>query len=319
MSHRPIRELLRVAIVALMVAPAGCVDSPTTDPDRGATPAPITPTPPVPVPPSGPTEYIYLANADGTGAIRLTKGGQASWSPDGRRIVFHRYPTPAPPGRIYVIDVDGSNEHELLPGEWPAWSSDGNRIVFADEGGLEVMNVDGSNGVHLLGTDFVDDANQAVGLPLLHPVWSPDGKRIAFERGTDWQNWPSKIFVMNVDGSNLHGLSTNTRGVSYSEDGPAWSPDGRSIAYWSWGYGIAIADADGGTPRPVFADPQVLSGFKPAWSPDGEVIAITTTRDATRSITVVSLRTNTTQLLIRDAYDLTYSPDGKRVAFTSTR
>src|SRR5690242_8458808 len=78
-SYASIRELLRVTIVALAAMVAGCADSRGTDPGPGP-PAPITPTPPSAPTPAGSTEYVFVANADGTGATQLTKGGQASWS-----------------------------------------------------------------------------------------------------------------------------------------------------------------------------------------------------------------------------------------------
>jgi Tol biopolymer transport system component len=55
------------------------------------------------------------------------------------------------------------------------------------------------------------------------PAWSPDGTKIAFSRG-------GNIFIMGVDGSNLVQLTTSSeRGPS--NQGPAWSPDGTRIAY----------------------------------------------------------------------------------------
>src|SRR5690349_937926 len=71
------REFLRITTVALAAMVAGCADSRGTDPGPGP-PAPITPTPPSAPTPAGSTEYVFVANADGTGATQLTKGGQAS-------------------------------------------------------------------------------------------------------------------------------------------------------------------------------------------------------------------------------------------------
>jgi Tol biopolymer transport system component len=313
MHYTRVRELLRISTAAAAGILMGCSDS-SSAPTQ-ATPPPATPAAPAP---SIPVEYIIVANTDGSSAVRLTSGGKASWSPDGRRLVFRRYVTPTQPV-VYVINGNGSGEQQLQAGDSPAWSPDGKRIVFADDAGLETMDPDGSHVTLLLGKDFRDDNNQSAGLAPLNPAWSPDGKRIAFERSTDWTNWPTTVFVMNVDGSNLHHASSNIGPTEYAEAAPAWSPDGSSLAYWSNAYGIAITDANGGTPRSILSDPGVMSDSKPAWSTDGASLAINTDRfnaDKTRSIMVVSVLTHATQLLILEGYDAAFSPDGKHIAYS---
>jgi TolB protein len=232
---------------------------------------------------------IYVMNADGSGVTRLTHGAEADsrpqWSPDGRKIAFARAGDSSTCG-IYVMNADGSGLTRLTSacGErTPAWSPDGARIAFArwtleDLGtGLYVMNADGSGVVRLTVADGLLDE---------YPAWSPDGMRIAFNRAIEpVDDTPHQVYVMNADGSDVHRL-TFSSGAEFAESGPAWSPDGARIVFWSYGYGIATVSGSGGVPSTVYkgADGLFSRGdvhffSNPDWSPDGRKVVFA--REAT--------------------------------------
>ncbi|MDT8369822.1 MAG: amidohydrolase family protein [Longimicrobiales bacterium] len=92
------------------------------------------------------------------------------------------------------------------------------------------------------------------------PVVSPDGTRIAFTA-------LDRLWVADADGSNARRLTT----TDASEHHPAWSPDGRSIAWVTWegdaGH-LYRMDADGsGSPERLSLESALW--VSPAWSPDG--------------------------------------------------
>src|SRR5947209_9506523 len=68
------------------------------------------------------------------------------------------------------------------------------------------------------------------------------------------------IFVMNPDGSNVRQLTKNTQDSLY----PAWSPDGRYIAYWRTTT-IYILDVASKQERQLINN--VAGGNRIAWSP----------------------------------------------------
>jgi TolB protein len=90
---------------------------------------------------------IVVANADGSGASRLTQGQDSlpRWSPDGRRIVFERYGND-----IYSVGSDGRRlrrltfTHDTSVGD-SSWSPNGRLIPYGSNNGIFVMNGDGTN------------------------------------------------------------------------------------------------------------------------------------------------------------------------------
>ena len=104
---------------------------------------------------------------------------------------------------------------------------------------------------------------------------------MAFERGGD-------IFVKQVDGEALVQLT----GTGLSESAPAWSPDGRQIAFTREGQGIFVISPLGGGERKV-ADTRVPLLLKSiAWTPDARSLVISEmTSPICASLFVISIET----------------------------
>lgn len=262
---------------------------------------------------------IHVARADGSDVTWVAEGHRPAWSPDGRRIAFDR------DGRVHVMDADGSNPRSLAAGVDPTWSPDGDRIAFADDGGLSVMDADGSGVTRLVPADF---AGTSRSLGLGSPAWSPDGDRIAFNHLGDGDFLPAQIYVVDADGSGLRRV-TSTGGIQYAESDPEWSPDGSTLLFWTYGFGLATVDPDGvAPPRTVYQNfPFVHYGAKPDWSPGGtgtEILFAAERKEARSGpgpflylgdMFLMDMGGDLPRLVLPGAYDPAWSPDGQRFAF----
>lgn len=199
-----------------------------------------------------------------TGQIRsLTNNPEGNFrpvvSPKGDWVVFGSSRDSV--SELYRMRPDGSGQERITRtprDEWGTrWSSDGGLLAF-------LSDRDGSDRVYL---SFPDGqgvrrlSDEPVNPHVMEdkPAWSPRGFGIAWVRRT--RNEPSRILIRDVT-NNFRG-EVRARGLG-SLDDPAWSPDGRYLAFTVTrgdSAQVYVARADGTAPTRVTHAPG------PNWSP----------------------------------------------------
>lgn len=128
-----------------------------------------------------------------------------------------------------------------------------------------------------------------------------------------------ELVVADADGYNQTSLVTDGQPLM----SPAWSPDGRQLAYVSFARGnstIILQDVYTGANR-IIASFKGINGA-PAFSPDGRHLALTLSRTGNPEVFVYDLQSGEfTQLTRHWAIDTepVWTPDGRDILFTSDR
>ena len=236
------------------------------------------------------TGQIYAVNPDGTGLAQLTrepKGVTAqspAWSPGGSRILFARIKMSDFIGRIWIMNGDGTGQRRLAseaPGHsdgQPSYAPDGRHIVFTrcepffEHCAIWIMR---SNGTHRhLIVPFLKAPNETNNFD---PKVSPDGRSITFTR-FGFHGVIAQVWVASINGTHARPLTSPRLEAS----GPAWSPDGRHIAFASnccrAQSNLYVMRANGTGLTRLAATKWPTNNFGPAYSPDGSQIAFSSDR-----------------------------------------
>ncbi len=249
---------------------------------------------------------IYVMALDGSGLERLTFSDaddlSPRFSPDGAQIAFRANRDAIRPA-LYLMNADGSRQRALVSdgrfNEFPAWWPDGSRLLFDSDalGPFQIFSFELASGIVtplLPETPTADDAVAAV---------SPDGARIAFQsrRGGD----AYQIYTVGSGGADLVRLTF----TSARNDHPAWSPDGRTLAFVSERSGrreLFLMNADGTDQRALVVDQGDIR--LPRFSPDGRWIVFSSNRDGDFDLYLVSVDGKEFRRLTDHPAD-DYSPD----------
>lgn len=159
---------------------------------------------------------------------------------------------------------------------------------------------------------------------ILSPVaWSPDSRRLAYARlhRGRYGSLLRDLYVVDADGDNRQQITFDRRAGS-----PAFSPDGRALAFTASDAGtenIYVHDLATNSTRPLtrFDGDVQVSSLR--WHPEGEELLFDRFgHSGRRDVVVLDLASGTPSSLTdgrHDDRDPIYSPDAKRIAYTSLR
>ena len=224
---------------------------------------------------------------DGPGRLLIGTAGKEAWpyyAPDGSRLIVTIEEDGTP--YDYVANADGTDLRRLLPD--PIFGN--GQIVWApDSRTVAIVNeIAGVPTLHIVDTATGTWRALDLGVMPRDLAWNPRDPGSIILQATDPESGHNDLYSVRTDGTGLRAFDLPEKqsgfGVGYTNSGPAFSPDGSTIAYnhvkidpvtRSTHFRVDLVDPDGTNDRPLPApaDPEEQQAW-PLYSPDGRWILV---------------------------------------------
>jgi tricorn protease len=225
------------------------------------------------------------------------------------------------PVTLFAYDTESHQVRQVVKNEGfdIKWASAGpDAIVYVQFGSMHLLDLqtEQSREIHVtLAADMPElrPHFQKVADHIIHADLSPTGKRAVFEAH-------GEILTVPAEKGDVRNI---TQSPAVADRDPAWSPDGKSIAWFSDAsgeYALHIADQSGLKPvRKLDLGSPPSFFYSPTWSPDSKKIAYS---DKRLNLWCVDVDGGTPKKLDTDLFEVSYefdaawSPDSRWLAYT---
>ena len=265
---------------------------------------------------------VWIANLADSSVEKVPHENASDFNPMwvGNKIYF--LSARAEPISLYVYDIGTKKVSEVVQNsgmDMMSASAGPGAIIYEQFGSLHLYDL-ASGHQHQVHVTIAGDFPEArphfakVADHILNSAISPTGARAVFEAH-------GEILTVPADKGSIRNI-TNSPGVADRQ--PAWSPDGRSIAYFSdrsGEYELHIKNQDGlGTARVISLGEPSSYFFQLAWSPDSRKLVYT---DKRLNVWYLDLDHPTPVKVDTDTYfdfmpglDPSWSSDSRWIAYT---
>ena len=270
----------------------------------------------------GQTTPIWIADLADSSVVKIPRNNSNDRNPMWVGSTVYFLSDRDGPATLYAYDTNSRTVRRVMNNDgFDVLSANAGPggIVYTQLGSLHVY--DFGSGVHTVPVQIAAD------MPQVRPQWlkvgdqiqsaniSPSGVRAVFEAHGD-------IFTVPAQHGDIRNL---TQTPSIEDRDPAWSPDGRWIAYFSdrgGEYALHIKDQRGVSATRVIRLPNPSFFYSPVWSPDSKKIAYS---DKHGNLWYLDLAHPTPVHIAKfpyetfgvAAFNVSWSPDSKWIAYSN--